>query len=152
LNSRIGVCVHEKDWHGFVRVTLAGRDRPGRLTSPAFHACGSASPFCTRCRRSGRKQIVSAALLLTIAQQYLHVRMRARTAVVRRMATHGVLEYRECGVVAAFCFVLCLQRWFSSVVMLFSRTCHASELTSWHCHPCPVFLQRYCRVPKFWTH
>ncbi len=36
------------------------RDRPGRLTSPAFHACGSASPSRACCRHSSRNQVVSA--------------------------------------------------------------------------------------------
>ena len=34
------------------------RDRPGRLTSPAFHACGSASSFRARCCHNSQKQYI----------------------------------------------------------------------------------------------
>jgi hypothetical protein len=33
------------------------RDRPGGLTSPVFHACGSASPFRARCCHSSHKTV-----------------------------------------------------------------------------------------------
>jgi hypothetical protein len=50
------VCMRSKDWR-CARESLR-RDRPVGLTSPALHACGSASPFRARCchrnKKSGR--------------------------------------------------------------------------------------------------
>ena len=42
-------------------------DHPGGLMSPAFHACGSASPFCACCCHISQEQVVSSPLLLTCA-------------------------------------------------------------------------------------
>ena len=36
-------------------IALAGSSRAGRLTSPAFHACGSACPFRASCCQRNRK-------------------------------------------------------------------------------------------------
>ncbi len=48
--QRTGTAAFESLW----------RDRPGGLTSPALHACGSASPACARCCHSSPIQVVSS--------------------------------------------------------------------------------------------
>ncbi len=48
-------CTRSKDWRDSLQ-----RDRPGGLTSPAFHACGSASPFRACCCHSNSKTVVSS--------------------------------------------------------------------------------------------
>jgi hypothetical protein len=47
------------------------RERPGGLTSPAFHACGSASSFCACCHHSSQKLEVSAPLPNFIARSLI---------------------------------------------------------------------------------
>ncbi len=48
--------MHEKDWRCRARVTPARS--PWRATSPAFHACGSASPFRALCCHRTQKPYI----------------------------------------------------------------------------------------------
>ena len=65
LVSFLSVCV----WRARAQGTVAAareslqRDCPCELTSPAFHACGSTSPFRACCCHSSQKQVVSASVV-----------------------------------------------------------------------------------------
>jgi hypothetical protein len=57
------VCARTQRTGAAARESLR-RDRPGGLTSPALHACGSASPFRARCCHRNQRQVVSAPLMM----------------------------------------------------------------------------------------
>ena len=54
--SKQSVCMDEKD--------RMPRDRPSGLTSPAFHACGSAGPLSARCSHSSQNKWFHCSYML----------------------------------------------------------------------------------------
>ena len=73
-------CIRSKDWRCHKSVSLQ-RDRPGGLTSPAFHACGSASPFRAYCcHRKNPSRITSPTRKYArIAHRAVHAYLSKRT-------------------------------------------------------------------------